>query len=450
MRSSISITMSAIVGTVFTAINSLFLAMILGPQGMGQVAVFIAFPTILTMVANSGLHSATVYLIRSGQFEAPDALSSVTWAGCALSLILSIPIWLARYQLAGFIEIPSPQIILLALTAVIPQMLILYYSDAAIGLDESRFAVLIRLLPGALYLVASLVLVPGLGLGVMGAITAYVFAIGSTALFGFVWLSFAGYIRLRINRHFLKDALAFGLQSYTGDTAQYLIFRLDLPLVGMFAGASAAGLYSIAVRLGELLWLPTNSIRTMLLSNAAGQQDESSAQLTAQMARLVLYAGSVGALLLAGGSYFLITLLLPNYTDSLSLLLLLIPGIVAATVFRIISGTITGLGKPQIMIQMNVTALFIAVTLYLLFIPHIGAFGAAIASSVVYIMQAILSIIIVAKLLKTPAHKFWLIQNDDIILLRNAIHKFEARPYDVRGLIPLLLDKARAQNRRRI
>ena len=71
----------------------------------------------------------------------------------------------------------------------------------------------------------------------------------------------------------LKGALAFALPCYAANTAQFLNYKLDVFVVGFFAGTTSVGRYTLAVSLAQLLWLMSNSVASVLLPKVAASTD---------------------------------------------------------------------------------------------------------------------------------------------------------------------------------
>jgi len=60
------------------------------------------------------------------------------------------------------------------------------------------------------------------------------------------------------------------LKSITpANVAQFLNYKLDVFVVGFFAGTASVGRYTLAVSLAQLLWLMSNSVASVLLPKVA-------------------------------------------------------------------------------------------------------------------------------------------------------------------------------------
>ena len=78
---------------------------------------------------------------------------------------------------------------------------------------------------------------------------------GSALIWIYVVGARAGAVGWRPDVRTLRSGLAFGLKVHGGAIAFFLLLRLDQVLVQGLVGFRALGLYSLAVTIGELLWL---------------------------------------------------------------------------------------------------------------------------------------------------------------------------------------------------
>ena len=81
---------------------------------------------------------------------------------------------------------------------------------------------------------------------------------------------------------------------------------------------------------------------------------------------------------------------------------LLLPGIVAFTVFKVLNMDLAGKGRPWVSLYVAVPAVLLNVALNLYFIPRYGANGAALASTVSYTVSALAFLIVYARAVDMP------------------------------------------------
>ncbi|MBK9777137.1 MAG: polysaccharide biosynthesis C-terminal domain-containing protein [bacterium] len=146
------------------------------------------------------------------------------------------------------------------------------------------------------------------------------------------------------------------------------------------------GLYSLAVYVGELLWLLPGALTPLLVHSSAADASDPRRDRTAARAvrmgvgltlagALPLFLLAVPLLELAGGG---------QYAASGPALRALLPGIVAFAPGVVLAGDFIGRGRPHWNTQASVVTVIINVGVALALIPRHGAVGAAWASTIAY------------------------------------------------------------------
>ena len=193
----------------------------------------------------------------------------------------------------------------------------------------------------------------------------------------------------------LKGAFGFALPCYAANTAQFLNYRLDVFVVGFFAGTTSVGRYTLAVSLAQLLWLMSNSVASVLLPKVAAATDVGdSVRHTTRVTRLSLWATAFGALALALVATQAIPLLYGEaFRPSVLALFWLLPGVVLFSIVNVLAAYIAGIGKPHLNLWVSGTSLIITIGLDLALIPRLSIVGASIASTVSYSFSALLLVV---------------------------------------------------------
>jgi O-antigen/teichoic acid export membrane protein len=160
-------------------------------------------------------------------------------------------------------------------------------------------------------------------------------------------------------------------------------------LVNFFLGPAAAGVYVIAVQLGERLWMLSQSVSTVILPRLAELSNEEGKrqQLTPLITRWVLWITFSFAILFGVISYPLIALLFgKEFLSGVLPLLLLLPGITVMAPARVLANDIAARGRPGLNAYSSCAALLVNIAGNLMLIPTYGLAGAAVATSAAYIV----------------------------------------------------------------
>lgn len=228
----------------------------------------------------------------------------------------------------------------------------------------------------------------------------------------------------RQGRTGLREVVGYASPLYLGNLVQFLNYRLDIFLVAAFVGVRDVGLYALAVTLGQLTWIVSNSVATVLLPRVASSSPIEVARQAARLTRITLLIGLAGAVALALVAAPFVDIVYGRaYAGAVPLLLALLPGVVAFAVVNVLAAYITGLGRARINLVIAVIGLCATLSLDFILIPRFGAVGAAIASTVSYSLSTIATVLWATRLGGLPAREFLLVRRADLMVAGNALRR---------------------------
>jgi len=242
----------------------------------------------------------------------------------------------------------------------------------------------------AVQLLLFVLFVFAMGMGLVGAFLAYTFA----AFFGagtfFLLVVYYGSWPKWPDWRLLVTFLRYGMKAYLTNLLGLLSLRLDAILVATLAiaGIHAAGIYSVATNLAELLLFIPVSIRLTLFPMVAASSAVEANKLTPAACRHTLLLTCISALSLGTmGRYAIQEIYGDAFAGAVGPLLLLLPGIVALSQTILLYGDLLGRGQPQATLVSGFVSLIATVALDYFLIPKYGIMGAALASSSAYTIE---------------------------------------------------------------
>jgi O-antigen/teichoic acid export membrane protein len=165
-------------------------------------------------------------------------------------------------------------------------------------------------------------------------------------------------------------------------------YRVTLFLVERMQGLAAAGVYSVAIHVAELLWLLSWAVTVSAYSRIGTRDSAAAVSTTLRAVRLGLGAALAAAPLLGVAAWLALPLVLGEaYRASVVPLALLLPGVVAYAAASGLSAYYTQhRARPHW--AAGIAGLSLAVTLPVAFwaVPRWGASGAAFATSTAYLI----------------------------------------------------------------
>lgn len=406
---------TSVVTTGIGIVNGLILARILGPSGKGDFYLLTLLPTTVTILIQLGLPQAFGFYAARGQTIRINAMA------LTLTIALSVPAFILTFALlpvlrSTILHFLDPYMIILGLAAL-PLLLVAtfttgillgrqavrWYAAASVGLTVASFCVYV-------------LIVGVFGFGLVGALWAALLG----ACFGPV-AYFVGSVRAsaRIahpNPLSYRELFRYGLPLYPGNLTQFLSARIDVYLLAWLLVDPSAplGYYSMAVTMAQLVFFLPNAVSTIYFPHVAGSTREDSDRHVALVSRVTLIITAVVAVALVPLGTFMIHLVLPAFDAALPAFYLLLPGVVALSLVKVLSSYLAGLAMTAWMSYVNVAALAVNVVANLILIPPFGILGAAVASLVSYSASAIAFSVLVARLTHSSIADFWIPRVGDV------------------------------------
>jgi len=370
----------------------------LGPEGNGFYAMAILIPTMLANLLNFGVGPATVYYVSRGDFNVHQAMAGnlrlaliIATAGVACALPVLV-IWGAEL----FPGVPQG-LLYLGLASFPLTLLLAYLNTILQGLEDFKAFNLTVLLPPYVNLVGVVIALYGLTLGVEGAMVAYITGQLVGLLIVFSLLSRSKVTLEQVNQSislsaYARKTLSYGWKAHLSNIMAFVNYRADIFLVNFFLTPAATGIYVIAVQIAEKLWMLSQAASTVLLPRLSAMHQNPEARM-ALTNKGFLVVSSITGLASIGVAIALYWLISPvfgeEYVEALPAFLWLLPGIIAGAGSRIYANCIAAAGKPEWNMYSSIGVVTINVIGNILLVPKYGIVGAAWATSLAYVLNAV-------------------------------------------------------------
>ncbi|MBL8915456.1 MAG: polysaccharide biosynthesis C-terminal domain-containing protein [Archangium sp.] len=373
--------------------SSALQARVLGSAGRGQLSVLQTTVGIAVLYLGLGLPSAITYHLASkkvslDQLKGPLSRYLV-FATAALSAILGVLLITGlEPKVLGHGATPRT----IALVVALFTLTIHNAWMAAVLSSRRDFGAINRIT-----LVAVAVPVAGYGLALAlgtGGLDPLVIAFSvllsnefiKAVLYALrVWAPQATTALVESTTHPIRVMIGFSLLAWACDSIQFLTYRLDVWLVSGYHGDSALGQYSLAVTLGEMVWLLASAIAAVFFPHVPTMERSVAIALTCRLAAFSFVA-SFGLALIG----FLLSIpLLPiiftaQFEPSVQLLGILLIGVVPYSIAKVVGNYLAGSGAMRFSLYSALVSMVVCVTLDLIFIPRFGAIAAAGATATAY------------------------------------------------------------------
>lgn len=398
-------------------IVAIIIARVLGPAGDGIYSLILLIPGIMISFGNFGIGPASAYFVGSKKYKIEDVVSNSLILALFLGFIL-ILIFGGLFQLGFFQKfIHSNQISPLYLWIIvltIPISLLLSFLQSIIGgrgelIDYNK----IRILQNFLQLVAVIILLLILKQGIFGAVFSSIFSIIVTTLFVIILIKKITEFRLFLNKNLLKDSFTYGGKVSLANALSFLNYRSDMFFLAFYLTPAAVGFYSVAVSIAERLLIIPGSFATALFPRVSSNNLEAN-DLTPRVTRHAFFILFISSLLLFFLARPLITLIFGSaFLPSITPLVILLPGIIVFGVESVLAADLAARGKPEFAVYSSFACLIVDTTLNFILIPKWGVSGAALASSISYLVDTLIFLVAFLKISKKSLSEVLLIKKED-------------------------------------
>ena len=373
--------------------TSVLISRALGPEGRGAYYFPVVAATMLTTVATLGIEQANFYLMGSRRVDVARLWGQAGLVALVMGLCGLGALMVGPAVLPGLFAGTRPTWLWLA-GLTIPLAL---HAQFGAGLLTLQGRVTWQFRVGLVAALVQVGLLTALQISVGLGVTAVLVANLVTGCL--TWMLVVWPLRecrpwLAWDASLLRATLAQALPLHLGVVLLYLHLRLDMFMVKAWSGDTALGHYSLAVTLAETVMLATDSLALALLPRQIANTVPEAATLALRGARINAVAAlGAGAVWLVCG-WPLVNLVYgrafgPAYLP----LVLLLPGMVFIGMQRVCGAPALRSGRPWWVAGIMGASLALNAALNVWWIPIFGPSGAALASTVSYVVSALVFLI---------------------------------------------------------
>ncbi len=373
-----------------TVVTSRFLQ----PEGRGAYVIGLLTVTVVaTFIGNA---TAVTYEVG----RRPEMARQIVGRAIVLSATLGILGCAVLLPVIGTFSSGAPRALML-FPLGLPLLLVSQsISGALMPLNRLRLLNIVQFVPPLVLLAGVATAVGFLGLGVAGAVGAWLAAQALAAAVALVGARDIWTLRGVFSLGHTNSFVMLGVRAGIVNLVALVNYRIELMLLEAFRGLSAVGVYSVAVSLAELLWLVSGTLSAVTVAPAlAAADDETSASVIAQALRhtLILTAG-MGIALAVLGAVLIPVVFGESFSGAIVPLVILIPGAVfyspASVLSSFFSMRLGRLRYPVIAAGASAVATTLACVAL---IPAFGTVGAAAASTIGYACGSVLLAVVFAR-----------------------------------------------------
>lgn len=373
---------------------AILLARVTGARGKGVFSLVVTIVSLLSLLLGMGLSSAAVYFIRSRAASSEQVLRSLLTTAL-ITGVIGMLLLAGTYQTVhlSFLKDLQSAEWLGGILLVVPTLLTTALGAIVLGLNRpSQWA----LLNATQVLVALLIQAVLAFLGMLTPASALLaFAAGAwvSACLAYLLVRRAVPVRIGLDLALFRRMVGYGVRSFVANVFALLNYRLDFLIVAALKGVVAVGYYAVAVAVAEAIWYVANATSTVLFPQVAGSDRTEAARVTRTACRNVFAITLVAVVVLLLVSQPLVDTVFGGAMAPAGLpLRLLLPGILALSLDKVISSYFGGVGKPGYATFLAALSLVPTLLLDLVLVPRWGVSGAAVASTIAYVLGGVAAV----------------------------------------------------------
>ena len=403
--------------------NNFLVARLGGPSGKGFIYTLQFFASIALVFTNFGIGPAAVYYFRRDDgFSVEEITAGLLWPSVLLGCVpLALMVVFSQTSIAVFHTSARGSAAMLAFAVVPAYTLVWNLSYLYLAKGEMGGYNLMRAAQPCLFTVLLVGLLVAHVTQLRALVAAWIACMWLPALLAMMVLGRKVGIWIVPSRRFVKGAFQFAWRSHLGAVVQYLQHRADVMLIMYFLPLRDLGIYSLAIGLTELLWYVPQSVSQVLLPHIASSTETDADRITSAFCRASLTVAALLSLLLALASTVTIPWLVPAFSDAIPVIWILLPGVVAVSISKVLASDLNGRGQPLKTLFPAAAALFSSTAGCIYAIPRFGMIGAAVVTSLSYLLNASLYIHRYSRSSSLTARSLLLLRSSDLMWYRRLL-----------------------------
>ncbi len=427
---------ASVISMLMGFVITILLGRYLGAGDLGLYRMVFTIYGIAMLFTAIGIPAAIIKCVAEFKYDEGKS-DAIVSSGVITSLIIGIVFSMLFYFFSGIFEglfnMPGLSGLLKILSPVFPFALV---GGALLGFlngcREMKKYGTSMIIQSVLMVIVTVVLIY-YGFGVAGAVIGIV--LSSVGSCSFLILVSRNYFKFTLSEYVktTKKLLRFGAQILAAGSINEINNQLDIILIGFFLISADVGYYAVAIGLSRFFWLIPLSVQKITYPATSTYWSENNhTALNNMFNKSMKYCTVILVLVGLGVGFFaeeIITIIFKEdfVCAVLPLQILLIGTVIRGSIAQPIGGSLSGIGRPDLMLKIVAFMMVINVILDIILIPKIGIVGAAIATTISLVGGAFLNLHLVVRKLHVVIDIKWYLMISGVAIF--AIFLFKLGSY---------------------
>lgn len=372
---------------LFQFLNTILISRLSGPAGLGLFSLMIVNANLLTLVTSLGIPSGMLYH-ASVRDVTPGSLLRIGWMSTVLQVTVVVIFEALQFRARGsFFIWNDPEIsaglsgILLFLSVVAIEKYHVLYNGYGKLLQFNRITALFNFL-----LFIAMLFIYTCETADKFRVLMILYVLAQLAQLIVLALLFRSGEESTLKGSKAGFSLvSYSLQAYAANLLFFLLTRVDFWILEYYHGENELGIYALAVRLIQIMLILPAFLSTVVLPGIASRSLD--AHGVHRIFRLLNTVKVMLLLLILLSCYWAIPFFFgKEFQASAWILVLLMPGILFISAQTFLASYFAARKQVNVNVTSVLVALAVAIAGDLLVIPGYGAQGAAVVSSISYVV----------------------------------------------------------------
>jgi len=411
---------------VTSILNSILITRILGVEDKGIYAVTVAFISISTIVLNFGTPSALTYFISNNKINKDKILKTVLLFIITISVVFLLVIRLVYYFEFSFLPAAffERKIFFLAFIWFFINNIFSVINSFFYGIGK---VTLFNKIGNFMSLIITIILILVYykyrfqfdNLIVIFSVLVSVKSVFIIIYYFSISNNFNLKTRGLLDKKELKMFFLWSITAYFANIFQFLNYKIDFWIVNIYEGIRCVGIYSLSSNINQMLWLLPNSIAVVVFPYISKKiADRNSIDNVLKMTRILTLALLFIVIVALASSQYLIPVLYGrDFTDAIVPFNILLISITPFGIITVLASYLAGMNKQKVNLLSSLYGLIATIVFDILLIPRYGIIGAAIASSISYLITSFYILFYICNKYNVRIFDIFIIKRNDFVEL---------------------------------
>jgi len=401
------------------------LAWVLGPEKRGEYAICLVFSTLLNMFCMLGCDTASVYFVSSKKLNLSEGvLYTYIYGGFGSLFAIVVGLIIMQFPLS-FLTKASPEAFYLAMAGIPTTFFVTVLIRLFTGIGQFKWFTIFTVYSQILQFLFTVLFVLVFKSGVTGALWSNIIpSIIVIATIMFFLKTRFGFSSQPVSYQKLKDMFHYGLRYYIGKISNTVNVQVGTIILAFMASPIEVGLFAVASQLTIRATMFPDALVGTLTPRAAIDKDGKKMAI-AYCARLTMIVCGIILLLMAVFAKPVVMILFSSkFISAVPLIQILCAGTFVRCISKVYIPYLLGINRPGTASFSVAVGTIANIVLLWFLLPMIGIKGAALGTTISYIVSSGILLFAFKKYSKLNFAEMFSFRSSDFEPFRHVINMF--------------------------